>query len=101
MNDDEPILINQVDDPNAPVIFADRLVGAGPMGARGGVVNLTFAVQLWDHSENPPRPYLKTCLRVILPVDSLKQALEFAEQTLGKMNVDPTRECRPADVRLQ
>jgi hypothetical protein len=89
MNDTaSPVSIVPIDDPTAPVIFADQLIGAGPMGANTGVANLTFAVQLWDHSVNPPRPYLKTCLRVVMPVEKLKQAMEFTDQTISKPNTD-------------
>jgi hypothetical protein len=101
MNDnDGPVPIVPIDDASAPVFFVDQLIGAGPIAARDGVANLVFGVQLWDHSENPPRPYLKTNLRLIMPVASLKQALEFAEQTIGKPGIGD-HACRPAAVLLQ
>ena len=69
-----PIVIDDVD---APVIFADELVGAGSLH---GNISLTFSVVQHDHSQNPVKPYRKVCLRLILPAVAVRAIVQLVSQ---------------------
>ena len=69
-----------VDDPQAPVIFAEGVVGGGPSG--GDTISLVFARVQYDYSVSPPREYHQVCARVIIPRQALANASEFVSRFL-------------------
>jgi hypothetical protein len=88
-----------VDDPQAPNIYVDGVIGAAPLGAPDGIVRLTFGAILWDHNTTPPMPYTKTVLRVTIPIAGLRNGIEFINRAL---ETDPeTADGLPIGMRLQ
>jgi hypothetical protein len=82
-----------VDDPDAPVVFADVLIGGGP--AQGNL-NFTFAVLQFDHGTNPPTPYQRVCLRLVMPATAVKAAQEFiALQIQNALAAPPAPPMKP------
>src|SRR4051794_24507272 len=76
-----PTIPALVDDPDAPIVFAEELVGGGP--SLGNNVNLNFAILLHDHSKEPPAPYRKTVLRVVMPRAALTHAAAFINRIIS------------------
>ena len=73
----KPALPVVMDDIDAPVIFADELVGAGSLH---GNISLTFSVVQHDHSQNPVKPYRKVCLRLVLPAVAVRAIVQLVGQ---------------------
>ncbi len=67
-----------VDDIQAPVVFADELVGAGTLQ---GNVNLTFAVVQHDYGQAPAKPYRKVCLRLVIPSVAVRAIAQLVTQS--------------------
>lgn len=77
--DAKQVNIPLIDDPDAPVIFADELTGGGDLQ---GNFNMTFAVAQYDHSVSPPRMYRKVCLRLVMPLAAATAAAQFLNARL-------------------
>ena len=84
----KPALPIVLDDVDAPVIYADELVGAGSLH---GNISLTFSVVQHDHSQTPVKPYRKVCLRLVLPAVAVRAIVQLVGQaTQGGQGISPS-----------
>ncbi len=68
-------------DPDAPVIYADMLLGGG---VSQGNLSLTFGVRQFDHALNPPTATRRVCLRLVLPGGASADLAQFVTQLIQR-----------------
>ena len=72
--------------PDAPVIYADMLLGGG---ISQGNLSLTFGVRQFDHALNPPAATRRVCLRLVLPGAAAADLAQFVAQLMQRQQPPP------------
>jgi hypothetical protein len=85
-----------LEDPNAPIVYADVCLGGGPMN--GDNITLTFATKILDHTKNPPGSHSRTVLRLVIPRVAASGMGDFIRQLLA--SIEAGAEPPPANTKL-
>jgi hypothetical protein len=81
--DQKPVGVPHLEDPYAPIVYADVCLGGGAM--TGDNITLTFATKFLDHHQNPPSTHTKTVLRLVIPRQQAEPMVGLLNQLITAM----------------
>jgi hypothetical protein len=87
-----------VDDPSAPEVFTDNLVG---LAFNQGNVNMTFATVRADHSKTPASNHRKITVRLVMPIATAAVLHQLLGQTIQDLEAKGMIQRAPPPTLLQ